>query len=472
MKPNHNKRTGYYTTIDLAILLIYLIAACITSCERIDYRRIVILKTGTASEITANNSVIKATILDAGESPIIQHGHCWSTSEDPTIYTGEKTELGPRTEKGDFTSTVSGLTPNTKYYIKAYIINSDGDLYSTKTDFITDDGIITLTTTNLSNITQTSATSGGNITDDGGSIITARGVCWSTSLNPTVDDNITNDGAGNGGYISNLTGLTANETYYLRAYARNILGTAYGNEISFKTSPVERQILVVSDHDPGADIIIQKIIDRVNTIEGVKTEHMNCIEFMATTDFTPYDAALITENGSSPDMVAISNKQWPIPVVTLKAYMLYKGDFPLFESSGSTWLTTAKTTDLLPGITWMTVKNNQDIFAGYTIGDSIQWTGGYNTNASLWLGAGEAHIQAFNLSASHIPAIAANSIPLASNNYLVNTKSPLQTFMWKTEANTYSKRVVSWGVHHGFLEYATEDFYTILVNSVKWVLEN
>jgi hypothetical protein len=80
-----------------------------------------------------------------------------------------------------------------------------------------------------------SATSGGNITDDGGANITTRGVCYSINTNPTTADNITNDGNGTGTFTSNLSGLTASTTYYLRAYATNSAGTAYGNEFSFTT---------------------------------------------------------------------------------------------------------------------------------------------------------------------------------------------------------------------------------------------
>jgi len=95
--------------------------------------------------------------------------------------------------------------------------------------------IPTLTTTNQSSITQTTAISGGNITSNGGATITARGVCWSTNTNPTIANSLTSNGTGIGNFLSNITGLTAGTTYYVRAYATNSVGTAYGNEISFAT---------------------------------------------------------------------------------------------------------------------------------------------------------------------------------------------------------------------------------------------
>ncbi|MBO4543550.1 MAG: hypothetical protein J5725_10270, partial [Bacteroidales bacterium] len=95
--------------------------------------------------------------------------------------------------------------------------------------------IPTVTTMTASNITDTTAVSGGNITNDGGATITACGVCWSTSQNPTINDNHTTNGATTGSFTSNITGLTAGTTYYVRAYAINAVGTAYGNEVSFTT---------------------------------------------------------------------------------------------------------------------------------------------------------------------------------------------------------------------------------------------
>ncbi len=96
--------------------------------------------------------------------------------------------------------------------------------------------LATLTTTTASSITNSSASSGGNITSNGGATITARGVCWSTSANPTIANNKTIDGTGTGTFISSITLLSGDSTYYVRAYATNSVGTAYGNQISFTTS--------------------------------------------------------------------------------------------------------------------------------------------------------------------------------------------------------------------------------------------
>jgi uncharacterized protein (TIGR02145 family) len=96
--------------------------------------------------------------------------------------------------------------------------------------------LATLTTNNTTNLTISSVTSGGSITNGGSADITSRGVCWSTSQNPAVSGSHTSDGTGTGSFTSNITGLTPGTKYYLRAYATNSVGIAYGNEVSFTTS--------------------------------------------------------------------------------------------------------------------------------------------------------------------------------------------------------------------------------------------
>jgi subtilisin family serine protease len=97
-------------------------------------------------------------------------------------------------------------------------------------------GLPTVTTTAISAITSSTATSGGNVTSDGGSTVTARGVCWSTSPAPTIANSFTTDGSGTGSFTSQITGLSPSTSYYVRAYATNTSGTAYGNELSFSTN--------------------------------------------------------------------------------------------------------------------------------------------------------------------------------------------------------------------------------------------
>ena len=94
-----------------------------------------------------------------------------------------------------------------------------------------------LTTLPVTGIRNTSAFSGGNITNDGGSAVLARGIVWSAQSGPTIADDYTSEGGGIGNFNSTMTGLIANTTYYVRAYATNAEGTAYGEEFAFTSSP-------------------------------------------------------------------------------------------------------------------------------------------------------------------------------------------------------------------------------------------
>lgn len=106
-----------------------------------------------------------------------------------------------------------------------------------------------ISTLDVTEILTYSAKSGGNIDDDGGATITARGVCWGINHNPTIEDNHTSDESGIGTFTSNLTGLSASTVYYVRAYATNAAGTAYGQEISFKTLVLSGNFIDIRDNN-------------------------------------------------------------------------------------------------------------------------------------------------------------------------------------------------------------------------------
>ena len=134
----------------------------------------------------------------------------------------------------------TSLTPSTTYTYRVYSYNAVGSSLVYSNEFtITTSSIInlpTLTSTALSLITSSTAVSGGNISSDGGAGIIARGVCWSTIANPTIAlSTKTIDGTGIGLFNSNISGLMASTTYFVRAYATNSAGTSYGNELTFST---------------------------------------------------------------------------------------------------------------------------------------------------------------------------------------------------------------------------------------------
>jgi len=104
-----------------------------------------------------------------------------------------------------------------------------------------------LTTVAVTEVTLNAAVSGGTITSDGGADISAKGVCWSTAANPTIADTKTTDGTGAANFTSNIVGLSEGTTYYVRAYATNEAGTAYGNELTFTTNQVTGAVLTTTE---------------------------------------------------------------------------------------------------------------------------------------------------------------------------------------------------------------------------------
>jgi len=190
--------------------------------------------TATATEVTATTATSGGNVTNSGGATVTVRGICWSTSQNPTIF-GNHTNDGSGT--GTFISLLSGLSPLTTYYIRAYATNSAGTAYGNQESFTTTIIITipTVTTSSVSGITANSAISGGNVTASGGANVTERGVCWSTSQNPTLNDGFTIDGSGTGSFISSITGLVPSSTYFVRAYATNSQGTAYGNQQSFVT---------------------------------------------------------------------------------------------------------------------------------------------------------------------------------------------------------------------------------------------
>jgi len=125
----------------------------------------------------------------------------------------------------------------------------------------------TLSTIAPSNVTATSARSGGFITSNGGLPVTQSGICWSTSPMPTIDDAHTTDGSVNGQYVSTATGLSPLTRYYVRAYATNCVGTAYGTQYSFVTTQFPSVVITLPNKNTCRGVSIN-IANGAATVTG------------------------------------------------------------------------------------------------------------------------------------------------------------------------------------------------------------
>lgn len=203
-----------------------------------------VLTTVDVTGITSSSAISGGNISGDGGAEITARGICWATLANPTI-TNSKTTNGTGT--GTFPANLTGLLPGTEYHVRAYATNNSGTSYGNDLKFTTSAVTPTLTTTDISLKTRISAVSGGNISSDGGTAVTARGVCWSTAANPLISGDHSSDGIGSGSFSSNITGLTANTLYHVRAYGTNSAGTSYGNELTFTTNPVVIPVVSTAD---------------------------------------------------------------------------------------------------------------------------------------------------------------------------------------------------------------------------------
>ena len=194
------------------------------------------------------------TISSIGSSAIIESGIYYHTVPFFEADIGEKV-IYPTLDIGDLSFDLIDLIPSTVYYVRSFAVNNDGVALGNMISFTTP--AITapiLSTSPVIDITQTSATAGGIVTKTGGHEVTARGICWSTNPEPSISDNVIAAGDGLGEFTSPITGLTPETTYYVRVYATNSIGTAYGNEVVFETAP---SVTTVTDIDDNIYNIVQ-----------------------------------------------------------------------------------------------------------------------------------------------------------------------------------------------------------------------
>ncbi|MHB9140443.1 MAG: DUF2271 domain-containing protein [Paludibacter sp.] len=232
------KYINKYLTIMTVVFSGFLLSECTNTS-------VALVKTADVSNISATTATSGGEVLWDGNAKVTSRGICWSTSEYPKINDNKAAITG---DSATFTVKITGLIKNTTYYVRAYAINSEGPSYGEEKSFTTFEPTVPLLTTSAAiNITQTTATLGGEVTADGGSAVTERGICWNTTVGPSVSTNKIVCGNGTGSFTTNISSLELGKTYYVRAYAINAVGTAYGNEITFTTVLPTLAVLTTTD---------------------------------------------------------------------------------------------------------------------------------------------------------------------------------------------------------------------------------
>ena len=209
------------------------------------------LNTLAASNVKTTTATLNGEILTDGSPKYSERGFVYSESSMPTIGSCIKKVTSTLTDSKTYSATIGGLTKGQTYYVRAYAINAGKEAYSTnEISFTPSDALPQVSTQAVTNISRTAgkATFNGKIVDAGEPEYTERGFVYATTHNPMVDSDtkVVATGKGTGDFVANATGLVVGNTYYVRAYATNTQGTAYGEEVTADFSAIMPEVTTVS----------------------------------------------------------------------------------------------------------------------------------------------------------------------------------------------------------------------------------
>lgn len=196
------------------------------------------VETDAAFDISPVNAMGGGEVISDGGGTLVARGLVWSRQELPDVDENEGIATDANNVVGPFELMMTGLEPATTYFFRAFATNEEGTAHGEILSFETTPvHPPTVETSQVTDITQGTATSGGLVIDDGDAAITARGVVWASFSEPDLSNNegMTEDGSGTGSFTSQLTELSPGQNYHVRAYASNEFFTAYGQERSFRT---------------------------------------------------------------------------------------------------------------------------------------------------------------------------------------------------------------------------------------------
>jgi uncharacterized protein (TIGR02145 family) len=210
------------------------------ACHKQEITLVPIVKTTELSDITP--STVKSGGSITTNNGLISWGLCCSTKSNPTI--NDIMVIDSTHKLNYFAMRLTGLLGNTKYFLRAFAINTEGIGYGNEYSFTTLSAVEpVVSTSDATNITSSTITIIEKLLNTGGADVTEMGVCWGTTANPDLTKNKLSVAVDTSNLIQITTGLNPETTYYLRPYAINNLGTGYGNEISFKTTSNESSVI-------------------------------------------------------------------------------------------------------------------------------------------------------------------------------------------------------------------------------------
>lgn len=385
------------------------------------------INTEVISSITGNSAAGGGNVTISGGADVTARGICYGITHNPTV-TGSKTADGTGT--GAFTSSLTSLSGNTLYYVRAYATNSAGTGYGTEVSFSTLVDLPVVTTADVTEITKVSAVSGGEVTYDGGALITERGIVWGTAADPTTGNNKITGGTGTGEFVSNLTGLSVFTSYHVRAYAINSAGTAYGSDKSFTTLADITKFWVVGSYNgwSNSDAALY-IISTATSSEAQGYVYFPAAgEFKLTTDHSWDDAHTFGDDGSG----GLTNPGGNI-VVSAAGYQFIKAN--LADNSYSVTLTNW-------GVIGSASPNGWDDETALT----------YNTDLSAWIGGIHLTAAEFKFRANHSwdynygSTTGDGTLDPGGSNISVDTEADYAFTLDLSHPNAYTYTANRWGI--------------------------
>ena len=251
-------------------------------------------------------------------------------------------------------------------------------IYSCKKD---NHSLPSITTSIITNITYSSATSGGIVNNEGGTTVVSRGVCWNTSADPTTSNSITIENSGLGAFVSTITNLLPNTTYYVRAYGINSFGTGYGDQVTFTTSKVAAPELTTAEitsisqrtaisggnitNDNGASVtargVCWSIVTGPTTADSKTTDGTGTGSFVSNltgleggTTYSVRSYATNNEGTSYGNEITFTTVSATLPIITSTAMSLVT---PTTASSGGTVSADGGSSISARGVCWSTTTN-------------------------------------------------------------------------------------------------------------------
>ena len=348
--------------------------------------------TNAVSNPTATSAVCGGNVTSDGGSAVTDRGICWATFNAPSLENGSHLSNG--TGMGTFSSTISSLTPNTVYYVRAFATNVRGTFYGEERQFTTNDGLPTVTINAVTNVTATSAVCGGNINSNGGFAVTDKGLVWSTSQYPTMSDSHISLGSGNTPFSGSMTNLLMGTTYYVRTYATNVNGTAYSS--IQKTFSTTDGLPTVSTNTVTNVAAASAVCGGSISSDGGYSVSDKGLVWSTSQQPTMSDNHLSKGNGNAPFTGTMTNLSFSTTYY-VRAYATNANGTVYGEQR------TFTTTNGLPTVTTNAVSN---VAASSAVcGGSIGTDGGYpvNDKGLVW-------------STSQMPTLSSNHISLGSGN--------------------------------------------------------